>query len=296
MAKSATTISLLNMKGGVGKTTLAVNLAWHTFRFGKKKVLLIDLDPQFNASQYIMDYATYGDHVKKNGTVATLLIEQPALTLKQQPKRKALKDCLYRVGDGKSGAFFDFLPAQLALAHVVKNPAQMDYKLEKLLEPVRSKYDYIFIDCAPTDSVLTTMALNASNYVLVPMRPDRFSILGFGNLLETITNFRANAANPNDVRELGMVFTQVRDDSGVESKCMDDVRDQAAARNFYVFDAELGFSNTFIRAVQEQTPAFETKWARDELKDNVTDIVKEMEAQISALDAQKASSVQDEEA
>ena len=61
-------ISLLNMKGGVGKTTLAVNLAWHTFRRNKKRVLLVDLDPQFNASQYMMHYDVYSKHVKTNGT------------------------------------------------------------------------------------------------------------------------------------------------------------------------------------------------------------------------------------
>ena len=58
---SAHVISLLNMKGGVGKTTLAVNLAWHTYSRSKKRVLLVDLDPQFNASQYMMHFQAYSE-------------------------------------------------------------------------------------------------------------------------------------------------------------------------------------------------------------------------------------------
>src|SRR4051812_21390703 len=80
-SRSATTISLLNMKGGVGKTTLAVNLAWHLCRRGRKKVLLIDLDPQFNASQYTMSYEEWVRHREK-GTIADVLLE---------PRRSRLK-------------------------------------------------------------------------------------------------------------------------------------------------------------------------------------------------------------
>jgi chromosome partitioning protein len=70
-----------------------------------------------------------------------------------------------------NGKKFDLLPAELDLAWGVKNPAQMDYRLQKLLSTFRDDYDYIFIDCAPTDSVLTTMALTASDFLLIPMAP-----------------------------------------------------------------------------------------------------------------------------
>ncbi|MCW8965537.1 MAG: ParA family protein [Candidatus Pacearchaeota archaeon] len=279
-----TIIALLNMKGGVGKTTLAVNLAWHSYRFKKKSVLLVDLDPQFNASQYMMDYDTYERHVTTNGTIADLLIDQPALGLRKKKVRPPTKQSIATIVKAPSGFRLDFLPSQLALAHVVKNPAQMDYRLERILSEVRDEYDYIFIDCAPTDSVLTTMALTASNYILIPIRPDRFSILGYGNLVETVRAFKANSQDPNNVSELGLIFTQVRGDSDVERTCMDDIREQAAHYGSYVFPSGLKFSTTFIRAVQNQTPAFETKYARDELKTNIKNIVKEMEQRIEAVE------------
>jgi len=72
----ARTIALINMKGGVGKTTLSVNLAWHLCRERKQKVLLVDLDPQFNSSQYVMTYDEWDRHRQHpRGTIADLLIE-----------------------------------------------------------------------------------------------------------------------------------------------------------------------------------------------------------------------------
>ena len=213
----ALTISLLNMKGGVGKTTLAVNLAWHFYQNESANVLLVDLDPQFNSTQYVMSYAAFDSHRKKFGTLTNLLVDQPTLNLKDTKLKKNPASALYNVRKFK-GRQFDLLPAELSLAWVVKNPAQMEHRLEKLLEKFRDKYDYIFIDCAPTDSVLTTMALTASDFVLIPMRPDRFSILGFTNLMETIKIFRTNCPDPHLVKVSGVAFTQVIGKSTVEAQ------------------------------------------------------------------------------
>lgn len=280
----ADTIALLNMKGGVGKTTLAVNLASHCYSRGRSTVLLIDLDPQFNASQYLMDYKTYEKHLQASGTVADLLIDSPVLTVRKRRKKPTLNDCIYRCKTAQaSKSYFDLLPSQLALSHVVKNPAQMEYKLEKLLQSSHTRYDYIFIDCAPTDSVLTTMALMAADYLLIPVRPDRFSILGYALVGETVRHFRDNSPDPHNVRELGTVFTQVNDATGIEGECMTEIQTQAAKDGSYVFKSWLPFSRTFLRAVQNQTPAFETKYAREELKGAITDLVREMKTRITEL-------------
>jgi chromosome partitioning protein len=278
------TICLLNMKGGVGKTTLAANLAWHVSRHGEYRVLLLDFDPQFNASQYLMDYATYETHVKTKGTVADLLIDSPQLRLRKAKKKKSAKSCIAKIEEYSDGeGHLDLLPSELALSHVVKNPSQMDHRLHKLLEQLRPHYDYIFIDSAPTDSVLTTMALTASNYVLIPVRPDRYSLLGIANLLKTVEYFRENCNDPNGVRELGVVFTQIRKDSTIEAEIMKNIRVEAKRAGSHVFDAVLGYSGTFVRAVRDQTPAFETKFARDGLKANIKRIVAEMKQRIKEL-------------
>ena len=278
------TISLLNMKGGVGKTTLAVTLARYAYVRRGKRVLLIDFDPQFNSSQHLMHFKTYENHVRNKGTIAKLLIESPTLRLQESRERVSPSDCIARLDSKtRNTVYFDMLPSQLALAHVVKNPAQMDFKLEKVLQALRSKYDYVFIDCAPTDSVLTTMALTASNFILVPVKPDRFSILGFANLFTTIEQFRDNSQNPNDVKELGIVFTQVAGNSQIESECMDEVRRQARSRKWYVFSSTLDYSTTYQRAIRDRTAPFETKHARDSLKRNISLVVGEMEKRIAQL-------------
>lgn len=280
----AETICLLNMKGGVGKTTLAANLAWYASRFGRRRVLLVDFDPQFNASQYMMDYPVYRAHVKANGTIADLLIDSPTLRLGKKKKKQSAKSCIKRIEQSSSSrGHLDLLPSELALSYVVKNPSQMDHRLHKLLEPLRSQYDYIFIDSAPTDSVLTTMALTASNFVLIPVRPDRYSLLGVANLLTAVGDFRENCNDPNKVKEIGVVFTQIRQNSTLDAEIISDIRVEAKRAGSYVFDGMLSYSGTFIRAVRDQTPAFATKYARTPLKADIALIVSEMEGRIKAL-------------
>ena len=278
------TISLLNMKGGVGKTTLAVNLAWHLHQKDKCDVLLVDLDPQFNATQYIMDYKAFQDHRKKAGTAADLLIDQPSLDLRLKKVKSNPNTALHnvRTTDGKR---LDILPSELSLAWVVKNPAQMDYRLEKLLSRIRDNYDYILVDCAPTDSVLTTMALTASDYLLIPMRPDRFSILGFANLVETIKTFRSNCPDPHEVKVLGIVFTQVTGTSAVEEQAMVELSTEAAKEKekTYIFSSSLKYSNSFIRSVRDQTPIFETLYAHANPKSAVGKIAEELKARMGEL-------------
>jgi chromosome partitioning protein len=278
----ATTVSLLNMKGGVGKTTLAVNLAWYFHQTEPANVLLVDLDPQFNATQYVMDYKSFKSHCERAGTISDILMDQPRLDARLKKVKKNPAAALHRIRT-TSGKRFDLLPADLNLAWIVKNPAQMDYRLEKLMADIRQGYDYVFIDCAPTDSVLTTMALTASDYVLIPMRPDRFSILGFANLTETIDRFRANCPNPHSVQVMGVVFTQVTGASKVEAQSILDIGLAARKEKTYLFSSRLKYSQSFIRSVKEQTPIFETLYAQDTTRAATAAIVDEVKARISAL-------------
>jgi chromosome partitioning protein len=270
------------MKGGVGKTTLAVNLAWHMHQKEKRNVLLVDLDPQFNATQYVMDYKAFQNHLKKAGTAADLLIDQPSLDLRLKKVKSNPRAALHNIQTTESKRL-DILPSELGLAWAVKNPAQMDYRLEKLLARIRDDYDYVFVDCAPTDSVLTTMALTASDYLLIPMRPDRFSILGFANLIETIKTFRSNCPDPHEVDVLGIVFTQVTGSSEVEKEAMAELSAAASKEKTQLFSSSLKYSNSFSRSVRDQTPIFETLYAHANPKSAVGKIADELMARISKL-------------
>jgi chromosome partitioning protein len=269
------------MKGGVGKTTLAVSLAWHFHKEGSD-VLLVDLDPQFNATQYVMDYKSFEAHRKKAGTIADLLIDQPKLDLRLKKVKKNPAAALHRAAN-ENGKKFDLLPAELSLAHVVKNPAQMDYRLEKLLEKLTPHYDYVFIDCAPTDSVLTTMALSASDFLLIPMRPDQFSILGFTNLTNTIEAFRRNCEDPHKVKVLGVVFTQVTGSSQAETDLMNEIAITVRRDKTHLFTSSLQYSTSFIRSVKDQTPISHTVYARQKTRNAVKKIADELRKRVAAL-------------
>ena len=280
----AITIALLNMKGGVGKTTLAVNLAWHFHQNEEKNVLLVDLDPQFNATQYVMDFQAFQTQRKNAGTIADLLIAPPQLNARLKKIRLNPRLALHTIGHN-GNAKFDLLPAELNLAWLVKNPAQSDFRLEKLLKKIRDDYDYIFIDCAPTDSVLTTMALTASDYLLIPMRPDRFSILGFTNLNETIEIFKENCPNPHNVKVLGIVFTQVSVGSTTEQEAMNVIKAAAQKEGTYLFSSQLQYSRSFNRSIKDQTPIFGTDYAQYPTRRAPAKIAAEIESRITALTA-----------
>ena len=245
----------------------------------------MDLDPQFNATQYVMDYQAFQSQRKNRGTIADLLVDTPRLDVRLKKVKDNPRTALHAIRKSADGKRFDLLPAELNLAWVVKNPAQMEYRLEKLLSTFREDYEYIFIDCAPTDSVLTTMALTASDYLLIPMRPDRFSILGFANLNETIKIFRNNCPDPHKVKVLGIVFTQVTGTSSVEREAMDDIRTAAQKEGTYLFSSLIKYSNSFSRSVKDQTPIFGTGYAQYPTRRAPARIAEELKNRIIALTA-----------
>lgn len=271
-------ISLINMKGGVGKTTLSVNLGWYIARKFKKKVLIVDLDPQFNASQYVMDYQKWDSHRNKKGTIADILLETKGKP--KDPKEKWYFKELFSVEtsrESKTGLWL--IPSDLRLAKAVKNPQGVEYRLHRRMEYWERYFDYAFIDCAPGDTVLTATALMASNFVLVPIKPDRFSIVGYSMMQEVIDRFRYDYPDPNEVKDLGVVFNQVLGDSPIQDQCKKDVS-QAAS---YVFKTEIKSSTSYLRSVNDQEPVFDTRYARMITALSIKSLVMEIEERIEEL-------------
>lgn len=169
----AKTIAITNQKGGVGKTTTAVNLAASVAASGQS-VLLIDLDPQGNA--------TMGCGVDKN-------------TLVHSANEVLLRDCLLEQACLSTGAGFDLLPANgdLTVAEVtLMEQPHRETVLYKALQPVQQRYDYIFIDCPPTLNTLTLNALVAADSVIIPMQCEYYALEGLAALLTTIEQVQAS--------------------------------------------------------------------------------------------------------
>lgn len=175
--------SIINMKGGVGKTTLTFNLASYLAELNDQRVLVIDLDPQANATVVSTEEDKYKAHLASKKTVADVFVHAyKTYGPVRSPKvgDLDLKDFLYEVYKSKSSnGRFDLIPSELMLSSVLKGMTLGPYDLDKLLTPqVRQQYDYILLDCAPTNSSLTTVALNTTQSVLIPMISDSLEHMG----------------------------------------------------------------------------------------------------------------------
>ncbi|MDB1145065.1 MAG: AAA family ATPase [Alcaligenaceae bacterium] len=168
MSKKTHVFCVANQKGGVGKTTTAINFAAALAK-QKKKVLLIDLDPQGNA--------TMGSGIEKNQlkeTVYHVLIGQKKISDVLTVSEKNLYDVLPSNRD-LSGADIDLMQLE-----------DREYQLKNAIKEVDGLYDFILIDCPPTLSLLTLNALSAANGVIIPMQCEYFALEGLSDLVNTI--------------------------------------------------------------------------------------------------------------
>ena len=197
-------ISIANQKGGVGKTTTAINLAASLASLGKK-VLLVDADPQANASSGLgIDVRTV------EFTVYECLIDNVPSS---QAIHQTEVENLFILP-----SHIDLVGAEIELLNLEKR----EHVMEKMLKPIKNDYDFILIDCSPSLGLITVNALTASNSVIIPVQSEYFALEGISKLLNTIKIIK-NKLNPileiegflmtmydNRLRSANQVFAEVK--------------------------------------------------------------------------------------
>lgn len=208
----ATTIAVTNQKGGVGKTTTAINIAYYLAKFGHK-TLLVDFDPQGNATSGLgIDKQTL------TTTVADVITNHAQLddvVIATEHQNLALA------------------PAMPTLANTEVELAQAEHRLNRLKSAIQSStvhYDFIIIDCPPSLSLLTVNGLIAARYVLLPVQAEFYALEGLGQLLETMKLIRKNLNPTLDL--IGVLPTMVDSRTSLSSQVLAEISKHFPAKVF----------------------------------------------------------------
>jgi chromosome partitioning protein len=265
----AVCVSLINMKGGVGKTTLASQIAWYATIRLNKKVLLIDLDPQANASQSVMSPQTYVSYLDRGGLTVADIFEQftPTGTASGSPKKLNLLKVIFNRVEYDDGSLLHIVPSRLELSWTLRNPTGKETLLPRFVAKVEDQYDLIIVDCSPTDSILTDAAYHCSRYVLVPIRAEFLASIGFPLLNRSIESFKLRHED-SVIEVCGLVFNDyIRGNVKSENKlARKDVMDKAKQYGWYVFQNDIPHSDSYFKAARDGMSIESTKGAHFKVK------------------------------
>lgn len=196
-------ISVVNQKGGVGKTTTVINLAASLNEL-KYKVLIVDMDPQGNASS--------GSGIEKN--------KVPSTIYDYLIGNIEIRDAIYKTPIEK----FSVIPANMNLAGAdieIASQSEREFLLAKGLKEIKEEYDFIIVDCPPAVNLLTINALTASDSVIIPMQCEYYALEGISQLMQTIKLIK-DKTNKKLALE-GILFTMHDSRTNLSKQVIDEV-------------------------------------------------------------------------
>jgi len=260
----AITVSLINMKGGVGKTTLASQIAHAADRLNLR-TLAVDLDPQSNLSQSLLTPEKWVKHIRDKKPTVVQIFENyhPPTSEHSSPVKVDIHDVIVKDAGYYKNSTLDLIPSRLELSSILKNPTGKERRLAKALSKVADEYDLILIDCAPTESILTDAAYFASRYILVPVKPEFLATIGLPLLARSIREFTEENADQT-LQLCGVAFVHSSTySSGPEgTKSIKEVQKEAKANNWPVFETHVRYSASYAKSAREGTPIGNTSYVQ----------------------------------
>jgi len=250
-------VAVINLKGGVGKTTIAALLGRHAVDTLGLKVLAVDLDPQANLSQAYMR-TTYRQFLNSShpSIVEVFSGMHPPGPGKPSPTPLKIEDAVVRIIRTTSrGGHLDLIPSRFDFSHHLTDSLKPDPRV--LAECIGHHFqgkDLVLIDCAPTESVFTTAAYHASGFVLVPVRPEFFATIGFPLLRQSLDAFRdGNRGHKIDV--VGVVINNAFYDGGNDGgpekqQALREIKEEARKNGWRLFKTQIPHSRGFPKRMR----------------------------------------------
>ena len=250
-------VSVINMKGGVGKTTVAALLARYASINLGLDVLAIDLDPQANLSQAFMGPRRYQRFLddKSPSIVEVFDGRRSPSRRNRSPRPLSIDDVL--VGNtGLGGTNVQIVPSRFDFSkHLLDAIGTDEQVLAGLIADEFQHKDLVIIDCAPTESIFTHVAYHSSGYILVPVKPEYFATIGFSLLNDSLDNFRrSNRGHQIDV--VGIVINNSAyhysgNRGGPErERSIRQIYREADSNNWHVFENQLPLSRGFPKMMR----------------------------------------------
>ncbi len=254
---SPTCVAVINMKGGVGKTTVAALLGRYASLTLGLNVLAVDLDPQANLSQAFMGGPRYSRFLNERSPSIVEVFDgyRPPSPNTTSSAPLAIGDVI--VGQTQfGGTNLELIPSRFDFSNNLINSLRPDPRiLTRLIADNFQHKDLIIVDCAPTESIFTQAAYYASRYILVPVKPEYFATIGFPLLHDSLDAFRrSNRGHQIDV--IGVVINNSAyhysgNNGGPErERSLREIRDAARTNGWHVFERQLPLSRGFPKMMR----------------------------------------------